>query len=122
MPRTEIGVIRTNSIVKTEGPNRYSRDEATAPAAIGPLQVGTIMVRASDGTLATLAADAGEAANCVLLEAVVVDNPERRVVVLSRHAEVPLQERRWPVGYAAADQDAAIAALRGLGIVTRKGV
>ena len=122
MPRTEIGNIRTDSIVKTEGPNRYSRDEATAPAAIGPLEVGTVMTRGADGTLAALAAAGGGAANCVLLEAVEAGNATQRVVVLARHAEVPLQELRWPAGYAAADQTAAIAALRDLGIVTRKGV
>lgn len=127
MPRTEIGVIRTDSIVKTEGPNRYSRDEATAPAAIGPLEVGTVMARGADGTLAALTTTAtpgqgGGAANCVLLEAVETGNTAQRVVVLTRHAEIPLQELRWPAAYAAAEQDAAIAALRDLGIVTRKGV
>lgn len=123
MPIITIAPARTDStVVKTEGPNRYSRDEATAPAAFGPLEVGTVLTRAADGTLSALAAAGGAAANCVLLEAVEEDNIERRAVVLTRHAEVVLQELRWPDAYAGADQTAAIAALRDLGIVARKGV
>lgn len=122
MAVTNIGPVRTDNIVKTEAPNRYSRDEATAPAAIGPLEVGTVMTRGADGTLAALAAAGGGAANCVLLEAVPDGNAQMRVVVLSRHAEVALQDLRWPVAYAAGDQTAAVAALRDRGIVTRKGV
>lgn len=128
MPRTDFGPMRTDStVVKTEGKNRISRDESTAPAGVGPLEVGTVMVRAADGTLGAISTATGTttpptAANCVLLESVESGNAAVRVVTLNRHAEVVRQELRFPTGLTAADQTAAINALRDLGIVARRGV
>jgi hypothetical protein len=121
--RTDYPNIRTDSIIKTELPNHMSRDEVTAPADIGPLEVGTVLVRAANGTVAALAGGAGTAANCVLLEAIPADNVEMRVVVFARTGEIALQDLRWPAGYVAGDQGAAVAALRdNFQIVARKGV
>lgn len=71
----------------------------------------------------TLAGNNGsEKAAAILLETVDASAADKRVVLLSRHAEVVLQSLVWPVGITTAQKNAALAALEAKGIVARMGV
>tara|TARA_R110000782_G_scaffold30776_1_gene76350 strand:+ start:5321 stop:5689 length:369 start_codon:yes stop_codon:yes gene_type:complete len=122
MPITNYDVRAASAVVKREADARGSRDEGTVLAAVGPLEVGTIMVRDNAGALTALVGAAGAAANCVLLEAVPTGNAASRVVVLWRDADVVRSELRFPTGYSAGDMTDAIFALRNQGIAARAGV
>lgn len=120
MPRKDFELRTVTSVVKREAADRRSRDEAQASAGIGELPIGTVARRAADGALSIPAA--GADVNCILLERIEAGNSARRVVVLSREAQVVRQELRFPAGFAPAEVDAAIEALRGVGIIPRAGV
>jgi hypothetical protein len=122
MPITNYDPRSASTVVKREADALASRDEGTVLAAVGPLEVGTIMVRAETGALTELVGAAGAAANCILLEAVPADNAASRVVVLWRDAEVVRSELKFPTGYSAGDMTDAIFALRNMGIAARTGV
>ena len=64
MPITNYNVRAASAVVKREADARGSRDEGTVLAAVGPLEVGTIMVRDNAGALTALFAirDVGIAA------------------------------------------------------------
>lgn len=113
-------------VVKTEGPNRYSRDEATIPANAAAMVVGTILGRiTTSGNLVPLApsaSDGSQTAAAIILETTAVSTEAQRVVVLSRHAEVVAQALIFPVGITTNQKNAALAQLTALGIVPRNGV
>jgi len=123
-----MAVLKTETdVVKTEGPNRYSRDEITIASGSGDIEVGEVLGKvtasgkykplapgASDGT--QIAARISlQTANAAAADAV-------RVVVLSRHAEVVRQALVWPAGITDSQKAAALAQLETAGIVARRGV
>ena len=114
-------------VVKTEGPNRYSRDEVTVASGSGEIEIGEVLGKvtatglykplapaASDGTQ-TAARISLQNADATAADAV-------RVVVLSRHAEVVRQALVWPVGITDSQKATALAQLETAGIVARRGV
>ena len=121
-------VLKTDSdVVKTEGPNRYSRDEAIILTGMGVLQPGTVLSRVTaSGKLRTLApagSDGSQTAVAVLLEYVDATSADQpRTVVLSRHAEVVAQALVWPAGITGPQKAAALTQLETAGIVARRGV
>ena len=84
MPITNYDPRSASTVVKREADQLASRDEGTVGAAVGPLEVGTIMVRDNAGALTALVGAAGANANCILLEAVPADNAEPRCRSLAR--------------------------------------
>lgn len=113
-----------SDLVKTEGPNRYSRDEIVLPSGFGPYEVGT-PVAVSGGAFVPFdpAGEDGAATPVhLLLEQGDASAASRRVVVLSRHAEIVRQAVAWPDGTTAAQQSTALAVLETQGIVARMGV
>lgn len=114
-------------VVKTEGPNRYSRDESVIASGSGLVEVGTVLGQVTaSGKFAPIdpaAADGTEIAKRISLEkvdATAADAP--RVVVLSRMAEVVQQALVWPVGITDGQKAAALSQLEAVGIVARNGV
>lgn len=121
-------VLKTDSdVVKTEGPNRYSRDEATILSGVGKITAGTVLGKVTASgkykVLAPGASDGSEVASRIALQsadATSADAP--RTVVLARHAEVVAQALVWPVGITNNQKTAALAQLETVGIVARRGV
>jgi hypothetical protein len=115
-----------SDVVKTEGKNRYSRDEWQLPANFGSHPVGTVLSKVTATGIASVlvpgAATGAEKPLAILLEEVTVGTDPKVAVVLARHAEVVLQAIVWPVGITAPQKTAALAALAERGIVARNGV
>lgn len=127
MPLTAV-VLKTDSdIVKTEGPNRISRDEVTILTGVGKIVPGQVLGRVTASgkykLLTPAAADGTEVASKVSLQyadATSADAP--RTVVVSRQAEVVAQALVWPAGITATQKAAALLQLENAGIVARRGV
>lgn len=127
MPLTA-SVLKTDSdVVKTEGPNRYSRDEVTILSGVGKIIPGTVLGKVTATgkykVLTPAASDGTEVASRISLQhadATSADAP--RMVVLSRMAEVVAQALVWPAGITATQKTAALAQLETAGIVARRGV
>lgn len=121
-------VLKTDSdVVKTEGPNRISRDEATIASGAGKIVPGQVLGKiTASGKLvpvAPAAADGSQTAAKVSLQyADATSADAARTVVLSRQAEVVAQALVWPVGITTNQKAAAIAQLEAAGIVARRGV
>lgn len=121
-------VLKTESdVVKTEGPNRYSRDEVTILTGVGKIVPGAVLGKVTTSgkykVLTPAASDGTEVASRISLQyadATSADAP--RTVVLSRHAEVVAQALVWPVGINGTQKAAALAQLEAAGIVARRGV
>lgn len=114
-------------VVKTEGPNRISRDEVVFASGEGAFVLGEVVgqLTAAPYKFAkfdTAASDGSQTAAAVLLQAVDATSADVRAVVLARHAEVVSQALVWPVGISAANKRAAILALQAKGVVARQGV
>lgn len=127
MPLTAAVLTTESDVVKTEGPNRYSRDEVTILSGVGKIIPGTVLgkVTASGKYKAVTpgASDGTEVASRISLQhadATSADAP--RTVVLSRMAEVVAQALVWPVGITNNQKTAALAQLETAGIVARRGV
>jgi hypothetical protein len=127
MPMTA-AILKTDSdVVKTEGPNRYSRDEVTVASGAGVITPGHVLGKVTATgkyvPLAPAASDGSQiAARISLQNANATSADATRVVVLSRLAEVVAQALVWPVGITANQKTAALAQLETAGIVARRGV
>ena len=126
MAPIRLGYKTDADVVKTEGKNRISRDEVVLAAGAPALRPGAVLGRITASRkyalLAPEATDGSQIAIAVLLENTPAITADRRVVVLSRHAEVVLQGLEWPAGIDAGEQSAALAALEERQIVPRTGV
>ena len=122
MPIEAIGYKVDTDVVKEEAKGRYSRDDATLAATTVPLEVGTVLGRDGSGVYSPITAATVGDSVAVLLENVPVTTEERRVVVLSRRAQVALQALVWPGDATEGNISAGLAALADQGIVARNGV
>lgn len=127
MPLTAAVLKTDSSVVKTEGPNRYSRDEVTILSGVGKIIPGTVLGKVTASgkykLLTPGASDGTEVASRITLQhadATAADAP--RTVVLSRAAEVVAQALVWPAGITTNQKAAALAQLETAGIVARRGV
>jgi len=126
MAITTLSYKTDSDVVKTEGPNRYSRDEWELPANFGAHPVGTVISKITATGVPAIfdpeGEDGEETPLAVLLESVEDRTAAQRVVVLSRHAEVVRQALVWPAGTTNTEITAALVALEERGIVARQGV
>ena len=113
-------------VLKYEAPNLYSRETDTVAAAQN-LALGTVVGR--DTATAKLkafdptATDGSEIAIGVLgndVDATLIDREDG--LMLARHAIVADHALAWPAAITAAEKLAAIAQLKSIGILVRKGV
>ncbi|OED38998.1 hypothetical protein AB833_17310 [Chromatiales bacterium (ex Bugula neritina AB1)] len=110
-------------LLKYEAPNLYSRDRATV-AAGQQLSLGTVVGRDCTSkklwALDPAAEDGSERAVGVLaadIDATQADNPN--ALLIARHAIVSPAALVWPPEITPAVKDAAIARLKGLGVLVR---
>lgn len=130
MALTTLSYKTDTDVVKTEGPNRISRDEGilasgtSALVSIPGLVVGVVTASGKLAPFNPAASNGTENATAILLETVDASAADKRVVLLSGvgGAEVVLQSLVWPVGITTTQKTAALAALKNRGIVARMGV
>lgn len=123
----ETYVLKVDSdVVKSEGENRFSRDDDVLAAGSGAVICGTVLGRVTASgkfkPLAPAASDGSQTAAAIILQNAKADAADVTVVNLKRHAQVVLQALIWPAGITATQRNAAIASLEALGIVARNGV
>ena len=114
-------------VVKTEGPNRFSRDEVTIVSGQAAMVPGTVLGKITASgkykIFNNANADGSEVPAAILLETTAAAAADiTGVVVLKRHAEVVRQALVWASGVDATEQAAALVVLETAGIVTRRGV
>lgn len=124
---TPITLKTETDVVKTEGPNRYSRDEVVIASGSGVVEVGAVLGKVTASgkykPLAPGASDGTQVASRISLEKVDATSADAvRVVVLSRHAEVVQQALVWAGGVNDTQKAAALSQLETAGIVARRGV
>lgn len=124
---TPINLKTETDVVKTEGPNRYSRDEIVIASGSGVVEVGAVLGKVTASgkykPLAPGASDGTQVASRISLErvnATSADGP--RSVALSRHAEVVQQALVWAGGVTDGQKATALSQLETVGIVARRGV
>ena len=127
MPVTNIGYKTDADVVKTEEPNRASRDEKILASGAGNLKVGTVLGTVTTGgklkQLAPAASDGTQNASHILLQNSDATSADQNVVTLARGtAEVVLQALVWPVGITDNQKAAALAQLEAKLITARNGV
>ncbi len=124
----QVQSLKTESdVVKTEGRNRISRDEAVIAIGSGLIEVGAVLGQVTTSRkfkpLTPGANDGSQVAVAVSLQrADATSGDAGRTVVLARHAEVVAQALVWPVGITTNQKAAALAQLETVGIVARRGV
>jgi hypothetical protein len=111
-------------VVKTELPNRASRDEVILSSGSGIVETGTLLgkVGAEYVPYAPAGANGSQTPVAVILETADATDADQRVVALARTAEIVLQSIVWPAGTTAEQKSAALAALDARAIVARMGV
>ena len=113
-------------LLKYEAPNLYSRDQVTVGAGQNLLLgtvVGLVTATAKLKQIDPSATDGSQYAAGVLMQAVdatLIDREDG--LMLARHAIVADHALAWPAAITAAEKLAAIAQLKSLGILVRKGV
>lgn len=118
--------LNLGDLLKYEAPNLYSRDQATVGAGqnlpLGTV-VGLVTATAKLKQIDPSATDGSQYAAGVLLQAAdatLIDRDDG--LMLARHAIVANHALVWPAAITAAEKLAAIAQLKSLGILVRKGV
>ena len=118
--------LNLGDLLKYEAPNLYSRDQITVGAGQN-LPLGTVVgLVTATGKLKQIdpsATDGSQYAAGVLMQAVdatLIDREDG--LMLARHAIVADHALAWPAAITAAEKLAAIAQLKSLGILVRKGV
>lgn len=113
-------------LLKYEAPNLYSRDQVTILAGQN-LTLGTVAgIVTATGKVKKLdpsATDGSQVAAGVVIQSIdatAADSPDG--LVIARHAIVADHALVWPTGITTAEKKAAIAQLKNLGILVRKGV
>ncbi|KRG85598.1 head decoration protein [Stenotrophomonas sp. CW117] len=118
--------LNLGDLLKYEAPNLYSRDQITVGAGQS-LPLGTVVgLVTATGKIKQIdpsATDGSQYAAGVLMQAVdatLIDREDG--LMLARHAIVADHALAWPAAITAAEKQAAIAQLKSLGILVRKGV
>ena len=115
---------RLGDVLKYEADNLYSRDEATVASGQN-LTIGTVVsVVTSDGKVVALdpsASDGSEVAAGVLGQDIDTVSGDKISWIVARHATVSEDGLVWPDGITAGQLAIAIAQLKSLGILVRKG-
>ena len=113
-------------LLKYEAPNLYSRDQVTVGAGqnlpLGTV-VGLVTATSKLKQIDPSATDGSQYAAGVLMQAVdatLIDREDG--LMLARHAIVADHALAWPAAITAAEKLAAIAQLKSLGVLVRKGV
>jgi hypothetical protein len=127
MPVTNISYKTDSDVVKTEEPNRASRDEATLASGSGVVACGTVLgtITASGKKkpLTLGASDGTQNATDIILQRSDATSADQPVVTLARGtAEVVLQALVWPAGATSTQKAAALAQLETKLITARNGV
>ncbi|MDP2430567.1 MAG: head decoration protein [Pseudomonadota bacterium] len=118
--------LNLGDLLKYEAPNLYSRDQVTVAAgqvlALGAV-VGVITASAKIKGVDPSASDGSEVAAGVLIQAVDANLADRDDgLIVARHAIVANHALAWPTGITVAEKQSAIAQLKALGILVRKGI
>lgn len=118
--------LNLGDLLKYEAPNLYSRDQVTVGAGqnlpLGAV-VGLVTATGKVKRLDPSATDGSQMAAGVLMQAVdatLIDREDG--LMLARHAIVADHALAWPAAITASEKQAAIAQLKSLGILVRKGV
>ncbi|KRG85652.1 head decoration protein [Stenotrophomonas sp. CW117] len=118
--------LNLGDLLKYEAPNLYSRDQITVGAGQN-LPLGTVVgLVTATGKLKQIdpsATDGSQYAAGVLMQAVdatLIDREDG--LMLARHAIVADHALAWPAAITSAEKLAAIAQLKSLGVLVRKGV
>ena len=118
--------LNLGDLLKYEAPNLYSRDQVTVGAGqnlpLGTV-VGLVTATSKLKQIDPSATDGSQYAAGVLMQAVdatLIDREDG--LMLARHAIVSDHALAWPAAITAAEKLAAIAQLKSLGILVRKGV
>ncbi len=118
--------LNLGDLLKYEAPNLYSRDQVTVATgqvlALGAV-VGVITASSKVKVVDPSATDGSEVAAGVLIQAVDANLADRDDgLIVARHAIVADHALVWPTGITVAEKKSAIAQLKALGILVRKGV
>ena len=118
--------LNLGDLLKYEAPNLYSRDQVTVAAgqvlALGAV-VGVITASSKVKVVDPSASDGSEVAAGVLIQAMDANLADRDDgLIVARHAIVADHALVWPTGITVAEKKSAIAQLKALGILVRKGV
>ena len=118
--------LNLGDLLKYEAPNLYSRDQVTVAAgqvlALGAV-VGVITASSKVKVVDPSASDGSEVAAGVLIQAVDANLADRDDgLIVARHAIVADHALVWPTGITVAEKKSAVAQLKALGILVRKGV
>ena len=126
MPTVFTEAMNLGDLLKFEAPNLYSRDRVTVGAGqnlpLGAV-VGLVTATGKVKQIDPSATDGSQYAAGVLMQAVdatLIDREDG--LMLARHAIVADHALAWPAAITAAEKLAAIAQLKSLGILVRKGV
>ncbi|MFN3297753.1 head decoration protein [Caldimonas sp.] len=118
--------LNLGDLLKYEAPNLYSRDQVTVGAGqnlpLGAV-VGLVTATGKVKQIDPSATDGSQVAAGVLMQAVdatLIDREDG--LMLARHAIVADHALAWPAAITASEKQAAIAQLKSLGILVRKGV
>ena len=118
--------LNLGDLLKYEAPNLYSRDQVTVGAGQNLLLgtvVGLVTATAKLKQIDPSATDGSQYAAGVLMQSVdatLIDREDG--LMLARHAIVADHALAWPAAITTAEKQAAIAQLKSLGILVRKGV
>lgn len=115
---------RLGDILKYEAEQLYSREEVTIASGQN-LPIGTVVGRVSaDGKVVQFdpsASDGSETPAGILCESIDATEADTASRIAARHAIVLEDALIWPEGITATQLAAAIANLKNLGILVRKG-
>ena len=126
MPTVFTEAMNLGDLLKFEAPNLYSRDRVTVASGQN-LVLGTVVgVVTATGKVKQFdpsAEDGTQVAAGVLLQPCDASTADRTDgLVVTRHAIVSDHALAWPAAITSAEQLAAIAQLKALGVLVRQGV
>ena len=126
MPTVFSESMNLGDLLKYEAPNLYSRDRVTVVAGqtlpLGAV-VGMVTATGKVKQIDPSATDGSQYAAGVLMQAVDAALAERPDgLMVARHAIVSDHALQWPTGITTAEQQAAQAQLKALGVLVRQGV
>jgi hypothetical protein len=126
MPTVFSESMNLGDLLKYEAPNLYSRDRVTVVAGqtlpLGAV-VGMVTATGKVKQIDPSATDGSQYAAGVLMQkcdAHLADRDDGLMV--ARHAIVAGHALQWPTGITTAEQQAAVAQLKALGVLVRQGV
>jgi hypothetical protein len=126
MPTVFTESMNLGDLLKYEAPNLYSRDRVTVAAGqnlpLGAV-IGVVTATGKVKQIDPSATDGTQVAAGVLMQACDAALAERTDgLIVARHAIVADHALQWPSGITTAEQQAAVAQLKSLGVLVRQGV